>query len=380
MKRHVARTAPLLLALTGVLAVTSGCGGATTSNSASASTAISAQVLAGVQQNLAPYTGHPSAFPVDQPLKSKPPAGSKLAFLQCSTPICALFAQIAQQAAGGLGVPLTVTKASASAQSLQDAMNSIIAQKPSAVLIPAADPVQYREPMKTLESMNIPVVSQGVVNADGFPAIKGIILGKDAATLAGTLLADWVVARNGTAPSVFYTIPELSFSPFIQSGYQAEMHKVCATCKVRYVQLSIATIGSTAPAKVTSDLQSHQDSKTAVFGSLEAAGGLPAALKVAGIKVDTVGFAPDPAVLGYIKAGDITAGLGYDTVTSMWVQVDEAARLITGQELTAPEKADNNVMQMLEQKDITFDPSHGYSGYPDIKDRFAKLWSGAAAS
>ena len=189
-----------------------------------------------------------------------------------------------------------------------------------------------------------------------------------------------MATRNGTAPSVFYTVPELSFSPFIQSGYQAEMRKVCPTCNVRYVQLSIATIGSTAPGKVTSDLQSHPDSKTAVFGSLEAAGGLPAALKVAGIKVDTVGFAPDPAVLGYIKAGDITAGLGYDTVTSMWVQVDEAARLITGQELTSAENADSNVMQMLEQKDITFDPSHGFTGYPDIKDRFAKLWSGTAAS
>ena len=352
-------------------------GASTASSAAAPSGATTAEGVA--KANLAPYTGHPSAFPVDKPLMHKPAAGTTFSYLQCVTPICALFGNILKGPTGALGVKLTVTKAGASAQSLQTAMSSIIAGKPAAVLIPAADPVQFRQGMSDLASNSIPVISQGVVDTAQFPAIKASILGQKATTLAGKLLADWVFLRNGDKPSVFYAVPELSFSSYIQSGYKDEMAARCPSCAVRYEKLPIATLGNTAPTTVTSDLQRHPETKTVVFASEEAAGGLPAALKVAGITVDTVGFAPDPAVLGYIKAGQITAGLGYDVVTSTWVQVDEAARLIAHEPLTTAEAADENVMQMLEKSDITFDPSHGYSGYPDVGARFGKLWSGSSA-
>ncbi len=372
------RTSVIMAALAVGLA---GCSGGTPGTAASGGAApVAADALTRVTQNLAPYTGHPNPFPVDQPLTKRPGAGWSVAFLQCSTPICALLARTTAEAAGGMGVPLHVTKAGASSQGLQDAMSSIIAQKPSTVLLPAADPVQFRDPMAQLQSLGIPVISQGVVDTDQFGAIKGEILGKKAADLAGVLLADWVVKRNGTSPSVFYNTPELSFSPYIVAGFKREMGQVCPSCAVRFVDVPIATIGSTAPATVTSDLQSHPDTRTAVFGSEEAADGLPAALKVADITVDTVGFAPDPAVLGYIKNGDITAGLGFDIRTSSWIQLDMAARVLTGQALTTAEQNDPSVMQMLERGDITFDPAMGWNGYPDVATRFAALWTAPAGA
>lgn len=365
-------TAALLLAV-------AGCSSGTAAPQAGAAP-VGADALARATQNLAPYTGHPNPFPVDRPLAQRPASGWSVAFLQCSTPICALLARTTGEAATGMGVPFNVTKAGASSQGLQDAMSSIIATKPSAILIPAADPMQYREPMSQLQALGIPVISQGVVDTDQFAAIKGEILGKRAADLAGVLLADWVVKRNGTSPSVFYNTPELSFSPFIVAGFKREMGQVCPSCATRFVDVPIATIGSTAPATVTSDLQAHPDTKTVVFGSEEAADGLPAALKVAGITVDTVGFAPDPAVLGYIKNGDITAGLGFDIRTTSWIQLDMAARVLTGEPLTTAEQNDPSVMQVLERGDITFDPAKGWNGYPDVADRFAKLWAAPSGS
>lgn len=380
-RQRVARRSGSAIATAAALVLLAGCGGGAAGSAGThAAAAVTPQALAQAEANLAPFTGGPSPFPATEPLLARPPAGKSLAMLQCSTPICALIGRMAQEAAGGLGTPLTVTKAGASAQSLQEAMASIIAQKPAAVLIPAADPVAYREPMNQLQQLGIPVVSQGVVDGDQFGAIKGTILGKQAARQAGTLLADWVVQRNGAKPVVFYNIPELSFSPFIVEGFTKEMGSLCPQCAVRFVDVPISTIGNTAPATVVSDLQVHSDTATAVFGSAEAANGLPAALKVAGIQVDTVGFAPDPAVLGYIKNGDITAGLGYDIRTTTWVQVDMAARLMTGQPLKGAEAADPSVMQMLEQKDLTFDPAKGFNGYPDVADRFARLWAGSATS
>ena len=369
----MARGSKSLVALAAVFALaTAACGDA--DSTASGSSEVGSDAIARATANLAPYTGHPNAFPVDEPLKKKLGPETKLAFLQCSTPICALIGNMVKQAAASMNVPVSVTKASPSAQSLQEAMSSIIAAKPQGVLIPATDPVQFRDPMEQLAKLDIPVVSQGVVNAQDFKAIKGSILGQDTAVKVGTLLADWTVKRNGNAPSVFYATPELSFTKFIQQGYTTELKALCPSCKVRVVQVPISTIGNKAPQTVVSDLQANPDTKTAVFSSEESATGLPAALKVAGITVDTVGFAPDPAVLGYIKNGDITAGLGFDIRTSAWIQLDMTARLLTGQPLTSQEAADPSVLQMLEQKDVNFDPSHGFNGYPDVADRFAKLW------
>jgi ribose transport system substrate-binding protein len=333
--------------------------------------------VAEATKDLAPYTGHPNAFPVTTPLKHKPPTGTTLAFLQCSDPICALFAQLIVPAAKTMGVKVTITKGGASASSLQQAMSSIIAEKPAAVLLPAVDPVEYRTAMSQLNSAGIPVVSQGIADTSSFPAIKGVIFGAAADTLAGKLLADWVVEHNGKQPSVFYSTSELTFNSYLENGFKAEMSALCPSCSVRYVEVPVTAIGTTAPTLVTNDLRAHPDTKLAVFSTEEAADGLPAALSDAGIKVAVTGFAPDPEVLGYIKAGSIASGLGYDALTSTWTQVDEAARLLTHQGLTPSERKDAVVFQMLTKADLTFDPSHGFTGYPTGPARFAKLWSGA---
>jgi len=359
-----------VLALFAGVLLTAACGADATSSSGAG---IAPELQASANANLEPYTGHPSAFPVAEPLAKKLPAGTTFAFLQCSTPVCAQLAATAQQAATAVGAKLTVTRAGASAQALQQAMSSIIAARPAAVLIPAADPVQYRDQMAQLQAAGIPVVSQGVVDGDQFAAVKGSVLGKTAAGEAGKLLADWTAVHNGGQPSVFYTVPELSFSAFILSGYQDEMKRLCPSCPVRVVKIPVGTVGNTAPSTIVADLRSHPETKVAVAGAEEIYEGLPAAMNVAGLNLTMTGFAPDTAVLGYIKNGQIDSGLGYDNVTSTWVQVDMAARLVTGQPLTEPERNDQLVYQVLGKNDIT-DASRPYSGYPDVSDRFAKLW------
>jgi hypothetical protein len=38
------------------------------------------------------------------------------------------------------------------------------------------------------------------------------------------------------------------------------------------------------------------------------------------------------------------------------------------------------VMQFLTKPDITFNPSQGWTGYPQLAARFIKLWQGQPAS
>ena len=329
---------------------------------------------AAITANLAPYVGHPSAFPVDEPLTQRPPAETTIAYLQCAAPTCALVSKVLTGATQTLGVRFDVTKAGPSAQALQQAAESILAARPSAVIIPAVDPSQYRQQLAAFEDAGIPVVSLGVNRTEDYSAIKAGMIGARTTTLAGRLMADRVLRNNGPVESVFYAIPELDFSAIQEEAYADEIHKYCPACKVRVVKIPFSQVGSTAPATIVSDLQSHRSTKAATFVAFDAAIGLPNALKVADLKVDIVGFAPGPDALAYIKEGAVSSGIGNGLVTAAWTAVDAAARLVTDEPLATGEAEDRTVLQLLEKDDITFDPAMGFAGYPDFAQRFAKLW------
>jgi ribose transport system substrate-binding protein len=351
-----------------------GCGGSGSSDS-SGSTGGAKMDVAAAKAAIAQYTGKPTPFPVDEPLKHRP-EGKTFAYFQCSTPVCALFAQIAQPTQKLLGYKLNVIKAGPSANEAQSAMDSILSLKPAGVVLPGADPNQFLHQMQQLQQAKTPVSANGVID----PAKYGIgsdFINNETDTLAGKLLADWAVARGG-GEVAFYGVPELSFTPIIQDGFDQEMAKVCPSCKVRNVDIPVGAIGKNAPSLVVSDLQSHPNTKTAAFGTAEAGTGLPAALQAAQRKVQVIGWGPPPAILGYIKQGQWDAAIGVDGFTMLWAQIDALARMATDQRVTAGEKAGLPPIQILTKPDINFDPTQGWKAYPDFAQRFAKLWGAAS--
>ncbi|WP_209338229.1 sugar ABC transporter substrate-binding protein [Streptomyces montanisoli] len=309
------------------------------------------------------------------PLAHKLPAGKKFVYLQCSTPICATVGSFIRQAVRALGGKMTTVNAGSTAQTAQAAASSVNSMKPDAVILGAIDPALFGSGLKKLSDAGAKLVSLQI-DKDVKPyGITFNYLGTDLSRRNGKLLADWVIAKKGEqADAVLYTEPTLDISTPVQKAFQDEMKENCPSCKVRVVPIDAATIGTTAPRTIVTDLEAHQDTKTAVFVSLSAAAGLPAAMKAAGLSVTTVGFGPTAANLQDIKKGSLTAALNIDFPVSTWTAVDAAARLIEGAEPTTSEQAGAVPEQFLEQKDITFDPTHGWSAFPDYAQRFATLW------
>lgn len=101
-------------------------------------------------------------------------------------------------------------------------------------------------------------------------------------------------------------------------------------------------------------------------------------MKAANLSATTLGYAPQAGNLQDIKDGKVTAGLAVDYSVSVWAAVDAAARLVLGDSPTPAEVAGEVPFQFLGQKDITFDPTNGWTGYPDYAQRFATLWHTAA--
>jgi ribose transport system substrate-binding protein len=354
-----------------------GCGSSGSTSTSNATSGGDANVAAA-KAAVARYSSKPTAFPVDEPLERKP-TGKTFGFLQCNTVACALYSQLLAPTQQLLGYKLKVVKAGASAQELQGAMSAIIDGKPDGVLLPASDPDQYINQVKELQAKKIPVAASGVLDPQKY-GFGVDFLGNAPDALVGRLLADWAVAHaGGTGDFVFYNVPELSFSALIEKAYNDELQRVCPSCTSRSVDIPVAAIGNTAPNLISSDLQAHPSTTTAVFASAESATGLPAALKAAGIDdVAIVGFGPTPAILQYIAQGQWDAAIGVDIPTMVWSQLDALARLSTGQEPTAGEKKGLPPIQFVTKANVPADPSKGFVAYPDFAQRFAKIWSGTA--
>lgn len=350
------------------------------SSAQQAGTSSSAQQAdtAAATKAIAPFEGQTSAFPVDEPLSKPLPASTKFVYLQCAATSCGQVNKFIQSAVKTLGGTLTTVSAGASASSFQTAAASALSLKPAVVFLDGFQPALFGDSLKQLSAAGIKVVSISMAQTPEELASYGITfnyIGTDFNANNGKLMADWVIAKKGANSNIaFYGVPEITFSAPMETAFQQELKKNCASCKVRIVPVAVATLGTTAPQTVVTDLQAHPDTDVAVFSVAPIASGLPAAMKSAGLTATTLGFSPGPGNLQDIKTGNITGGLAIDTAVSVWTMVDAAGRLVLGDEPTAAEKAGESPEQFLQQKDIIFDPANGWTAYPDYAQRFTKLW------
>jgi ribose transport system substrate-binding protein len=284
-----------------------------------------------------------------------------------------LFAQLLKPAVEAIGGTFIAIPAGETATSAQAAAATAIADHPAVVLIPAFLPSEFGGKLTTLEHQGAKIVGAGMVGWAKY-GINWCVGCETWTTGEGKLLADWAVAQKGAnTNAVFYTVPELGFTASMWNGFQSQMTTLCPKCSIRNVPIEFGAIGTTAPATIVNDLQSHSSTNVAVTSTEDMYQGLPAKMSAAGVNnVLTIGQSPTPEILQDIKAGQLTAGLAVDLATYTWTMVDAGAKLVLGQTPQATE--DGGPYQLLETKDITFNPTLGWPGYPDFAKRFVKLW------
>jgi ribose transport system substrate-binding protein len=370
----------MLFAFLGLAVVVAACGGGGSSSSSTTNevagttteaTGDTGEAVAdeGAAEVVAPYTGHPSAFPVTEALK-KVPKGANVIFVDSGTTFSSLQWELVQPAAKLMGVNLERISAGVTANTVGAALDSVVAKHPDAILVDGVPIELWTKQLKELQEEGTVIAASGVNGIEKYGVEP--VIGQEP---YGDLMANYVVGvMNPEANVAFYTIREIPPVKVAGEEFEQEFKKICPECELRMVDLHASEIANTAPSTIVSDLQAHPETEIAVFGGDEFQDGLPAAAQAAGIEVETLGLAPTPTNLQYLKEGKETAALGYDVAIGMWSQLDQAARELTGQELTGPQAKGLGVLQFLTQEDITFDPAKGWNGYPDFAERFAKLW------
>ncbi len=366
------RAATAACAVTAVALAACGSSGSSGSSEPSSSAA-SAKVSPEASKAIDAFIGKPGAFPITEPLK-RVPKGANMVFMDCGTPTCALFWSLLQPAAKTMGVNLSRVKAGSQANTVSAAFDTVVSQKPDAVLVSAIDPELWKNQLKQLQEEKVTVVTNGIVQAADY-GIEAPGYARNETERDGALLADYVAAKMGASSKVaMYDVPELPVATGISKSFTAELAKVCPGCSTRTVHVPVATLGNTAPSRIVSDLQANPDTTVAVFAVDEMSSGLPSALKAASIDVKTLGNVPTPTNLQYLKQGQETASLATDLPVMMWGMIDKAARGIVGQKPVGDQAKGLVDVQFLTQSDIKFDPAKGWTGYPDFPQRFAKLW------
>jgi ribose transport system substrate-binding protein len=383
------RTRALRLQCSGVVATATiaaialgGCGSSTHTTSSTSShksgtptASGSTAGIAAAKAATAPYVGHPSAFPALPALKKLPPAGTKLTYIEAAIPQAVGIGKDLVDPAKALGVTLNVVHSQTAPAALQSAASTVATQKPGALLLSAVAPQFFGGDLHKVVAGGTHTIGVAMTNAAPY-GVQIVVGNNHASIVSGKLMADWVAARLGTkANVVFYGTPELSFSPYMQMGFKQGMAKACPSCQVAYQPISVTTFESTAPATVVSYLQAHPTVNTVVFASEEGMDGLPAALKDAGLNhITTMGFAPDQIGTKDIEDGGLTGGLAVDFNVQSWEMVDVAARLIAHQPITSKELFGAPVEFITKGTHVNDDPSGQWTGYPDVAQRFAKIW------
>lgn len=321
------------------------------------------------------YSVPPTEFPVDVPLENDP-SGLKVSLLQCVTPTCGLAAKVFAAAGSAMGIEVSVVKVSSAIADQQSGLDSIIASKPDGVVILGIEASAVGSQIQELTSDGVAVTTVGLADVEQY-GVQAAINSNASLKNWGQVLGAYAVLKHGAdSDIVIYNVPELSFPPRVTAAAQDEIAALCPACVVRVVDIPITSVGTDSPSRVVSDLQANPKSNIAIFPFYDVATGLPAALSTADITIDTVGLSPSPSNLQDIKDGGLTAGVSVDVGVMFWTALDATARVALGEPITASEKTGIPPFQIVEASDITFDPAGGYHAFPDLKDRFTKLWTG----
>ena len=325
---------------------------------------------------VAAHSGQPSPFPITEPLLKKP-TGKRIAFIDCGSPICGIFADVAETPAKMLGMIPTRIKSGTTADGVATAFDTVLDGHFDGVFVPALAPSLWDRYLDKLNANHIPVVASGIIGLDR-AKVPVVLASEPSAKITAVLMADWAVARDGAKlNTVFYTTPELSFTGFMASAFVDEIKARCKSCEVRVVEIPVVAFGNKAPSIVVDDLEAHPKTTSAVFAVGEQAIGLAPALKTADIKIPILLDAPDPSTLAELQDGVYEAGIGSDLALISWMAMDSLARLTTGQAPSQGAVDDKLVLQVLHSSDIKGDVSRGWTGYPDFPEQFKALWANA---
>jgi ABC-type sugar transport system substrate-binding protein len=329
-----------------------------------------------------PPTSPPTEIGVTEKLSKVPPKGKTVGWAMCELGGCQTFTPGFKAAAEALGWNLKVYpyKSGAPGPALQQAISSNV----DYIVITGQPPALFMPQLKAAKAKNIPIISANDVTPPD--AATGLVTQFGDISMfgnEGVQLAQWIMQDSGSKAHIAYVnIPDY---PILNAGYKAvkdTVAKYCpADCTVDQIALTVDELGAgKGPSKIVGYLQGHPETNYLDFSFADLLTGVQPVLKTAGLadKVKITGQAlgnSQPVVKG-LQDGSIAAWVAQPNYYQAWLQMDAAARLAVGDELTEERTAAKMPTWVVVGASAAQPLADigGWDGPPGYQDKFKALW------
>jgi ribose transport system substrate-binding protein len=321
-----------------------------------------------------PYTTRPTSIGITEPIQGQIPADKTIAYMNCSLPSCSEIGEIVKDAASVLGWKTVSINIGATPETVKAGWEQAVKLKPDAVIGQGYGPEIYSEELDELNKLDIPVILSSIAEND--PRLTALFQeGNTAVVKAGAIQADWVLAKYGSAAEALaIDVPDLTSIHSWFTGFSDEYKRLCPNCKLGKVEFASTDLGTPKTAsQIAGYVQANPGTNAIMMSVASIALGLPEALSALDYDGSVGVLNADEATRDYMRQGKITVSNSTDWATTVWKEIDTAARYMLGESVQPDLDAPENYFLYTAD---TIPEGQGYATpyVADYQDQFKKLW------
>jgi ribose transport system substrate-binding protein len=352
-----------------LIALAAGCSSQASNTSAAGSS--DEAIVAADKQFVEDLKKPPHAIEVAK-LSKTPPAGKKVALVDCPTPGCKLLAKAATPAASLLGWTIQVFDGGLTPEKYVSGVEAAIQSKPDYLMITALQPNStIKDQLAEAAAKGIPVWEVATSDAPA-GAVKSVYFGPTTFKDLGASLAKIVTAESdGKGKVVLFHDPSATSYAQADDAFVETLKHDCTGCALSQQKFSTLEIGKSVPQLMESYLQQHPDTDWLVSTFSGAFLGVSQAIKASGLdQVKIVGATSTEADYRTVEQFGNYTVLAVEQ-TGGYYAVDAFARLAVGDPITPEPK--------LRQQWVTQDTVKSFDSgkqwvAPDIAKTYGEAW------
>lgn len=324
---------------------------------------------------IARYASPPTALNITTPVRTRPPAGKTIVWLQCETPQCSEITASLRSAASAVGWSVdAIDYQSSDPATMIAAMQQALQVKPVAVLLNGAPYALWKGEVPAYQKAGVPLIVGSVGPVPLNKTIIANIVGPPDFELAARIIANWFIADSGGAGhALLYSVPDFPAIAALQSDIQQTVKSDCPQCSVTVLAQTIPQLeAGDVNSGIVSALQKDPAIKYVIMPDYPLTVGLPSALSAAGLSgIKIGGIYAGQADQALIKEGYEAAGTPQEINMSSWMSIDAAIRHLEGLPIPV---GDGGLPEELLTKANIGTPSDTYNYPADYQSLFKRLW------
>jgi len=326
----------------------------------------------------AKFEQRPTSIGITTPVGKPIPKGKVIDFIQCGVPACAVEGNILQSATQLLGWKFERLNAGTSSQTIADAYQQAVSNKPAAVIGSGYPKVLFALQLKALAAEHVPVLEAFVADNTG-GGLTGVVAGNVTNNIQGREVADYILAHSTDKSQTIGVVVPPAFPNMVveQASALAAFKKYCPTCTTQVLAPPVTSIGANLPSLISSFLTANPGIQWLWDGYDDMVTGLPTALKGSSItntKVVTISM--NGTVAADIQQHDyVLSGVGTSFPEVYWREIDLLARRFAHQSYAVDLNDSTLPYWTITSANLPANAGNTlFANVVNYKQQFEKLW------